>query len=527
MCTCSRYRRTVSILQYSRWATAIPRTSSPSLADDGPVRRACSPVPAQRISRCHLPRIGHSGGAALVACSDSNDSGQSPAHQFLVRDRYFIAHRGAGDEAPEHTLAAYSRITDRGAEAISIAVHRTRDGILVCHQDPTLRRTSGQNIAIVDVTYDELSTHLVDLTRRVGPDWGLQPIPTFSEVLDRNRQACCSFCRIQESGSHRRRDRRAHRETTRRHHRLHTTVHCQRKRVIAREAGLAICTYVNSDAAGAEIDEAAERSDALGVLAGIHPPNEGQHTLLQSAVATGKPVIAWSVNRRSQLDYLSKTGVRGFMCSSWSYLAGPAEPSPHDTFSTGRIAPGDLAGSSSSSAAPEWEPNGSMLLAASAVPQSLSMGSMCPVRAAPYVITVEAQFGAAPPLDSDHLAVIIGRDDDSAYRLGKVVPGTGQGQLVVLRSSGVVELRSIPEDNALSTLQSAATGTSPIIGQWQTLRITVNPDSVTLEHNPGSETEHTTISAPRTAFGGYFTLARNYSGDNAQASFRNISIAYR
>ena len=296
---------------------------------------------------------------------------------------------------------------------------------------------------------------------------------------------------------------------------------------IAREAGLAICTYVNSDAAGAEIDEAAERSDALGVLAGIHPPNEGQHTLLQSAVATGKPVIAWSVNRRSQLDYLSKTGVRGFMCSSWSYLAGPAEPSPHDTFSTGRIAPGDLAGSSSSSAAPEWEPNGSMLLAASAVPQSLSMGSMCPVRAAPYVITVEAQFGAAPPLDSDHLAVIIGRDDDSAYRLGKVVPGTGQGQLVVLRSSGVVELRSIPEDNALSTLQSATTGTSPIIGQWQTLRITVNPDSVTLEHNPGSETEHTTISAPRTAFGGYFTLARNYSGDNAQASFRNISIAYR
>lgn len=471
--------------------------------------------------------LGIAGGAALVACSDSNDSGQSPAHQFLVRDRYFIAHRGAGDEAPEHTLAAYSRITDRGAEAISIAVHRTRDGILVCHQDPTLRRTSGQNIAIVDVTYDELSTHLVDLTRWVGPDWGLQPIPTFSEVLDRIGKRAVLFVESKNP------------EATAdvigaltAKQLVGTTVFTQpftarEGESIAREAGLAICTYVNSDAAGAEIEEAAERSDALGVLAGIHPPNEGQHTLLQSAVATGKPVIAWSVNRRSQLDYLSKTGVRGFMCSSWSYLAGPAEPSPHDTFSTGRIAPGDLAGSSSSSAAPEWEPNGSMLLAASAVPQSLSMGSMCPVRAAPYVITVEAQFGAAPPLDSDHLAVIIGRDDDSAYRLGKVVPGTGQGQLVVLRSSGVVELRSIPEDNALSTLQSAATGTSPIIGQWQTLRITVNPDSVTLEHNPGSETEHTTISAPRTAFGGYFTLARNYSGDNAQASFRNISIAYR
>ncbi|CAJ0557469.1 unnamed protein product, partial [Mesorhabditis spiculigera] len=83
---------------------------------------------------------------------------------------------------------------------------------------------------------------------------------------------------------------------------------------------------------------------------------------------------------------------------------------------------------------------------------------MCPVRAAPYVITVEAQFGAAPPLASDHLAVVIGRDDDSAYRLGAVSPGTTQGQLVVLRSTGDLELRSIPEGNALSILQSSVAG---------------------------------------------------------------------
>ena len=196
-------------------------------------------------------------------------------HQFLVRDRYFIAHRGAGDEAPEHTLAAYSRITDRGAEAISIAVHRTRDGILVCHQDPTLRRTSGQNIAIVDVTYDELSTHLVDLTRRVGPDWGLQPIPTFSEVLDRIGKRAVLFVESKNP------------EATAdvigaltAKQLVGTTVFTQpftarESESIAREAGLAICTYVNSDAAGAEIDEAAERSDALGVLAGIPPTERG------------------------------------------------------------------------------------------------------------------------------------------------------------------------------------------------------------------------------------------------------------
>lgn len=471
--------------------------------------------------------LGLAGGSATSACSNSSISAQSPAHQFLSRGRYFIAQRGASDEAPEHTLAAYSRIADRGAEAISVAVHRTRDGILVCHEDPTLSRTSGQNIAIADVTHDELSNHPVDLTRWVGPDWGMHPIPTFSEVLERLGKRAVLFVESKDPEA-----------TTdvigavTAKQLGGTTVFTQpftarEGESAARKAGLTICTYFSSHATGAEIDEAADGSDAIGIFAGVRRENERQQTSIQGAVATGKPVIAWSVKRRSQLPYLAEAGVRGFLSSSWSYVAGPSEPSPHDTFSTGRIAPGDLAGNNSSSAAPEWGPNGSILLATGASPQSISMGSMCPVRAAPYVITVEAQFGAAPPLASDHLAVVIGRDDDSAYRLGAVSPGTTQGQLVVLRSTGDLELRSIPEGNALSILQSSVAGNKPVVGQWLTLRIIVKPDSVTAECDSGQEPEPTTVSAPRTAFGGYFTLARNYSGANAQASFRNISVAYR
>ncbi|MFE5790783.1 glycerophosphodiester phosphodiesterase family protein [Rhodococcus erythropolis] len=470
--------------------------------------------------------LGLAGGSAMSACSDSSTSAQSPAHQFLSRGRYFIAQRGAGDEAPEHTLAAYSRIVDRGAEAISVAVHRTRDGILVCHEDPTLSRTSGQNIAIADVTHDELSNHPVDLTRWVGPDWGMHPIPTFSEVLERLGKRTVLFVESKDPEA-----TTAVIGAVTAKQLGSTTVFTQpftarESESVARKAGLTICTYFSSHATGAEIDEAADGSDAIGIFAGVRQENEQQQTLIQAAVATGKPVIAWSVNRRSQLPYLAEAGVRGFMSSSWSYLAGPSEPSPHDTFSTGRIAPGDLAGSNSSSAAPEWGPNGSMLLATSATPQSISMGSMCPVRAAPYVITVEAQFGAAPPLSSDHLAIVIGRDDDSSYRLGAETPGTGQGQLVVLRSTGDLELRSIPGGNALSVLQSSAAGDEPAVGQWLTLRIIVKEDSVTVKLDSDLHAEPTTVVAPRTGFGGYFTLARNYFGDNAQASFRNISVSY-
>ncbi|MCJ0904456.1 glycerophosphodiester phosphodiesterase family protein [Rhodococcus sp. ARC_M6] len=470
--------------------------------------------------------LGIAGGSALAACTDPSASNQSPAQQFLARDKFFIAHRGAGDEAPEHTLAAYSRIIDRGAEAISIVVHRTRDGILVCHQDPTLLKTSDQNITIADVTYDELSKSHIDLTRWVGPNWGLQPIPLFSEVLDRLGKRAVLF--VESKNPEATIDvidavtSKQLGDAT-----VFTQPFAAREgEAAARAAGLSIWTYLHAGVTEVEIAEAADRSDAIGMSAAVGAPTELHKSLIQSAVATGKPVIAWPVSRRSQLRYLSKAGVQGFMCSSWSYLALPAEPSPHDTFVTGRIAPGDLTGSISSSTAPEWGPDGSILLADSTVPQSLSMGSMCPVPAAPYVITVEAQFGAAPPLSSDHLAVVIGRDDDSMYRLGKVAPGTGQGQLAILRSTGTVELRSIPEDNGFSTLQSAAIGEASAVGQWQTLRITVNTNSVTVEHNPGQGAESTSVTAPRTAAGDYFTVARNYSGTDAQASFRNIRVTY-
>lgn len=470
--------------------------------------------------------LGVVGGSVLSACSDSSDSEQSPARQFLARDQFFIAHRGSKDEAPEHTLAAYSRIVDRGAEAISITVHRTSDGVLVCHEDRTLRKTSGLNLTIADITYAELSNHRVDLTRWVGPDWGLQPIPAFSEVLERLGTRAVLF--IESTNPEVTADVVAAVTSKKL---SDTTVFTQpftgsEGEGAARASGLSILTYFDSQVTEAEIAEAAARSDAIGMLAAVGPPTERQLSLIESAVATGKPVIAWPVNRRSQLPHLTKAGVRGFMCSSWSYVARPAEPSPHDTFATGRIAPGDLPGRISSSAAPEWGPDSSILLADSSGFQAVSMGSMCPVPSAPYVITLEAQFGSAPELDSGHLAIAIGRDDDSTYRLGKVDPGTGQGQLVILRSSGAVELRSIPEDNGFSTLQSQAIGEAPIVGEWQTLRISVNPDSVTVEHNPDNGDESISVTAPRTADGGYFTLARNYSGPDAQASFRNIRVTY-
>ena len=73
-----------------------------------------------------------------------------------------VAHRGASQENPEHTLAAYLRAMERGAEALECDVRMTADGHLVCVHDRTVDRTSNGSGLV--------ST--LELTDLEGLDWG-------------------------------------------------------------------------------------------------------------------------------------------------------------------------------------------------------------------------------------------------------------------------------------------------------------------------------------------------------------------
>lgn len=53
-----------------------------------------------------------------------------------------FAHRGSSADLPEHTLAAYLRALQEGADGLECDVRLTRDGHLVCVHDRRLDRTS-------------------------------------------------------------------------------------------------------------------------------------------------------------------------------------------------------------------------------------------------------------------------------------------------------------------------------------------------------------------------------------------------
>ncbi len=67
-----------------------------------------------------------------------------------------MAHRGSSHDNPEHTLDAYVKALDEGAEALECDVRLTADGHLVCVHDRNLRRTAATDGIVSTMNLAEL-----------------------------------------------------------------------------------------------------------------------------------------------------------------------------------------------------------------------------------------------------------------------------------------------------------------------------------------------------------------------------------
>ncbi|WP_228976325.1 glycerophosphodiester phosphodiesterase [Streptomyces sp. DH12] len=105
------------------------------------------------------------------------------ARQHSIR---VVAHRGASEEAPEHTLAAYVKAIDDGADALECDVRLTADGHLVCVHDRRVNRTSNGRGAVSALELADLAA--LDFgswkDRYESPDWG---DPEYTSVLTLER----------------------------------------------------------------------------------------------------------------------------------------------------------------------------------------------------------------------------------------------------------------------------------------------------------------------------------------------------
>ena len=76
---------------------------------------------------------------ALAACGGSD----SPSYPTLSGDTpLVIGHRGASGYLPEHTLEAYQRAVDIGADFIEPDLVATKDGVLIARHEPNITNTT-------------------------------------------------------------------------------------------------------------------------------------------------------------------------------------------------------------------------------------------------------------------------------------------------------------------------------------------------------------------------------------------------
>jgi len=92
-----------------------------------------------------------------------------------------MAHRGAADDAPENTLAAFALALEQGADVLETDLRFTRDNAIVLLHDVTLDRTTNGCGRVSDLTLAE-----VKRLRARQPNTGTlsdQEVPTLAELL--------------------------------------------------------------------------------------------------------------------------------------------------------------------------------------------------------------------------------------------------------------------------------------------------------------------------------------------------------
>ncbi|WP_114254052.1 glycerophosphodiester phosphodiesterase [Streptomyces sp. Go-475] len=102
------------------------------------------------------------------------------ARQHVIQ---VVAHRGASEDAPEHTLAAYTKAIEDGADALECDVRLTADGHLVCVHDRRINRTSNGRGAVSALELADLAaldfgswkTREAWRGRDEEPDWEHRP----------------------------------------------------------------------------------------------------------------------------------------------------------------------------------------------------------------------------------------------------------------------------------------------------------------------------------------------------------------
>lgn len=432
---------------------------------------------------------------------------------LIASSRFVVAHRGSGDNWPEHSLIAYESALAAGADAVEISVCATVDGVLICHHDTSALRLLGVDAEVSDLSWPEVRELRLDARRWLGPETPLEPVARFEDVLRALGPSVLAFVEDKQGtntsaildlldAQERSRERFVWKQWA------------GAKQVEqARERGYRTWGYFEEGQL-ARLAEFSELHDLLGI-----PVRASDETIME-VVATGKPVMSWEVHFRDDVTRLQSLGVAGLMCANVPYVLGGAVSST-DAFASGRRAAGDLPALFETygwGAQPRLVPERASLRIERAGATSYLMGSLAepgrPVR------TVSATIGwpeAVPPTGSCGVAIGLTGDGPG----GDQQVGAASGWLLEYDVQGVVRVVELVDGARRSVVATSAVDV-PFPGASALVVVSSSErDGIVVEFTAGSEDsadtgETVVLSVPDVVLNGpWVRLLKSY--DTAHA----------
>lgn len=103
-------------------------------------------------------------------------------NQNIIDTTTITAHRGDSSHAPENSIEAFDMALTNHADVLELDVQLTKDDVVVVVHDFNLRRLTGVNKNVWDLTYEELLD--LDISHSMKEDHSKTSIPTLEEILN-------------------------------------------------------------------------------------------------------------------------------------------------------------------------------------------------------------------------------------------------------------------------------------------------------------------------------------------------------
>lgn len=455
-----------------------------------------------------------SGAALLLAGCAPSPSPPSPTtttpasgpsvRSLVAADRFVVGHRGSGDNWTEHSLTAYRNALAAGVDALEISVCATSDGVLVCHHDTSALRLLGVDRAIAELSWPELQELRLDARRWLGPETPLEPVSRLEDVLAELGDDLLAFVEDKQGtntgplldildAQPRSTDRFVWKQWA-----------GAKQGAQARERGYLTWGYFEEDQAD-RVAEFAEAHDILGIPVGA------SDEAIASVVSQGKPVMAWEVRFRDDMQRLEGLGVAGLMCANVLYILDAA-PADRDAFASGRRAAGDLPALIDRfgwGAQPLFVPERDAVRIQRPESTSYLMGSLADGERTPASVEAVIAWPEAVPAEGC-VGLAVGLDGDAPGGDDQV--GAANGCLVEIDVAGELRLVAIVE-GARGAILARASLPRPSAGVPVGIRVVLDDG---IEATCSIDDVEATASAPDAAVTGAWTrLVKAYATSEA------------